>query len=61
MKIGNIWNKISKNDNRFLSFSLDKAFLELYRNLKAYRLLLFIFPKKKEKAINHLLIRFIWY
>lgn len=50
MKIGNIWNKISKNDNRFLSFSLDEAFLALYPQFKSLSLVAFYIPEKERKS-----------
>lgn len=50
MKIGNIWNKISKNDNKFLSFSLDEAFLELYPQFKSLSLVAFYIPEEERKS-----------
>lgn len=50
MKIGNIWNKTSENNNRFLSFSLDEAFLALYPQFKSLSLVAFYIPEKERKS-----------
>lgn len=34
IKIGGVWNRVSKNGNRYISIAFDKAFLELCPQLK---------------------------
>lgn len=50
LKIGGIWNKISKNNKRYQAIVLDKTLLKLYPQLQGVNFVAFYVPETERKS-----------